>query len=269
MQETLLAALAGAVRFERRASLKTWLLSILKYKIIDAIRAKSRMSTLVSPAPSMDEDRTDDPFEALFDAAGLDQTPNTYHLGFVLGPRINAGGRTGLTADSDFSAQLGWTVLGVVLFIVGAALSAMLAFVSVAVFLPVAVFTWGEPLSILLLWIGWILGGAFTFLIGRYLGRPVVQWLTAEALLARLERHVGPSTPFSLVLLFQFALPSEIPGYVLGLVRYSFAKYLLALGLVELFYAVLMVEIGAGFVERRAGTASDAPAPWRPAPTIS
>jgi len=37
VQETLLAALAGA-----RASLKTWLLSILKYKIIDAIGAKSR-----------------------------------------------------------------------------------------------------------------------------------------------------------------------------------------------------------------------------------
>ena len=70
VQETLLAALAGAARFEQRASLKTWLLSILKYKIIDAIRAKSRMSTLVSPATSMDEDRTDDPFEALFDAAG-------------------------------------------------------------------------------------------------------------------------------------------------------------------------------------------------------
>ncbi len=32
---------------------------------------------------------------ALFDAAGLDQTPTTYHLGFVLGPRINAGGRIG------------------------------------------------------------------------------------------------------------------------------------------------------------------------------
>lgn len=70
VQETLLAALAGAARFEQRASLKTWLLSILKYKIIDAIRGKSRMSTLVSPATSMDEDRTDDPFEALFDAAG-------------------------------------------------------------------------------------------------------------------------------------------------------------------------------------------------------
>jgi len=32
---------------------------------------------------------------ALFDAAGLAQAPTPYHLGFVLGPRINAGGRIG------------------------------------------------------------------------------------------------------------------------------------------------------------------------------
>ncbi|MEE9588493.1 MAG: single-stranded-DNA-specific exonuclease RecJ [Hyphomicrobiaceae bacterium] len=32
---------------------------------------------------------------ALADVAGLTSPPNTYHLGFVLGPRINAGGRIG------------------------------------------------------------------------------------------------------------------------------------------------------------------------------
>ena len=33
--------------------------------------------------------------KALFDAAGLDSAPTPYHLGFILGPRINAGGRIG------------------------------------------------------------------------------------------------------------------------------------------------------------------------------
>jgi len=32
---------------------------------------------------------------ALFDVAGLDQPPTPYHLGFIIGPRINAGGRIG------------------------------------------------------------------------------------------------------------------------------------------------------------------------------
>jgi single-stranded-DNA-specific exonuclease len=40
---------------------------------------------------------------ALFDAAGLDQAPTPYHLGFVLGPRINAGGRIG---DAGLGARL-------------------------------------------------------------------------------------------------------------------------------------------------------------------
>ena len=40
---------------------------------------------------------------ALADAAGLAQAPTPYHLGFVLGPRINAGGRIG---DAALGAKL-------------------------------------------------------------------------------------------------------------------------------------------------------------------
>jgi uncharacterized membrane protein YdjX (TVP38/TMEM64 family) len=147
----------------------------------------------------------------------------------------------------------GHPIAGPLLFVVLAALSAMLAFASVAVLLPLAVFTWGEPLSILLLWAGWLLGGVTTYVAGRYFGRTLINWLAADSVLKRLEHHLGPSTPFGVVLLFQLALPSEIPGYVLGLVRYSFARYLLALGLVELLYTVAAVHLGASFVERRAG----------------
>jgi len=40
---------------------------------------------------------------ALSDAARLDRPPAAYHLGFVLGPRINAGGRVG---QADLGARL-------------------------------------------------------------------------------------------------------------------------------------------------------------------
>ena len=40
---------------------------------------------------------------ALSDVAGLDRAPDTYHLGFVLGPRVNAGGRIG---QADLGAKL-------------------------------------------------------------------------------------------------------------------------------------------------------------------
>src|SRR5580698_6143132 len=50
---------------------------------------------------------------ALFDIAGADGPPRPYHLGFVIGPRINAGGRIGdaglgvrlLTATNDIEAR--------------------------------------------------------------------------------------------------------------------------------------------------------------------
>jgi uncharacterized membrane protein YdjX (TVP38/TMEM64 family) len=54
-----------------------------------------------------------------------------------------------------------------------------------------------------------------------------------------------------LVLLLQLALPSEIPGYLLGLLRYRFWRYIAALALAELPYALATVYIGASFIERR------------------
>ncbi len=47
--------------------------------------------------------RTNIGIRALFDVANLDEEPSAYHLGFVIGPRINAGGRVG---KADLGARL-------------------------------------------------------------------------------------------------------------------------------------------------------------------
>jgi uncharacterized membrane protein YdjX (TVP38/TMEM64 family) len=143
-------------------------------------------------------------------------------------------------------------ILGATLFIAFAALSAMFAFVSVAAVVPVVVYTWGPLFSIALLWIGWIVGGVLAYCVGRFLGRPVVMWLASNnEVLHKVESRVGRNTPFGVVLLFQLGLPSEIPGYVLGLARYSLPRYLLSLGLAELPYTIATVLLGQSFVERR------------------
>jgi uncharacterized membrane protein YdjX (TVP38/TMEM64 family) len=140
---------------------------------------------------------------------------------------------------------------GAVLFVAGSALSAMLAFFSTAVIVPVAVLTWGMPASIALLWLGWLLGGVCAYSIARWLGRPAVAALTSGAALSGFEQRIHTRAPIGLVLLFQVAVPSEIPGYVLGMARYPFLKYLFVLALGELPYAISTVYLGESFLERR------------------
>jgi len=140
---------------------------------------------------------------------------------------------------------------GATIFVLFAALAAMLAFVSSAVIVPIGVFVWGKGISLMLLLLGWVLGGVLTYSIGRYLGRPTVKALTSVDLLERYETRVSRKAPFGLVLLFQVALPSEIPGYLLGLVRYPFWRYFAALTLAELPFAFATVYLGESFVERR------------------
>jgi uncharacterized membrane protein YdjX (TVP38/TMEM64 family) len=144
-----------------------------------------------------------------------------------------------------------WPVMGGVVFVALAAVSAMLAFFSSVLLVPVALDAWGVPLTIVLLWVAWTLGGIGAYALGRYLGYPVVARFTSSDLLERYRQRVSAHASFGVVLLFQLALSSEVPGYVLGLARYPLVRYASALALAEIPYAVLTVYIGAGLVERR------------------
>jgi uncharacterized membrane protein YdjX (TVP38/TMEM64 family) len=142
-------------------------------------------------------------------------------------------------------------VQGASLFVLLGACSAMLAFFSSAVIVPVGVYVWGKTVSMLLLWGAWILGGVCAYTLSRFLGRPAVHALRAGPALGRYEVSLSDRTPFAFVVLFQLAVPSEIPGYVLGLARYPFWKYLSAVAIAEFPYAVATIYLGASFVERR------------------
>jgi len=162
---------------------------------------------------------------------------------------LHEGLLTLLTAAGSIMAR--HPVLGVSVFVVISALSAMLAFFSTAIVVPAAVVTWGKPVTMALLWLGWMLGGAFAYGVGRGLGRPVVSWFVSVTMLERLEHRMSARLPFGLVLLFQMAVPSEIPGYLLGLVRYPFAKFMIALSIAEFPFAIATVYLGASFLERK------------------
>jgi uncharacterized membrane protein YdjX (TVP38/TMEM64 family) len=140
-------------------------------------------------------------------------------------------------------------VLGMLVFVLLAMISAMVAFFSSAVVAPVAIYAWGKAGTFVLLWIGWLLGGIVSFCIGRYLGRSFVNMIIDEDKIAGWEHELGTRARFSHILLFQAAVPSEIPGYVLGILHYRFLLYLAALAITELPYAVATVYLGESFLE--------------------
>jgi len=143
-------------------------------------------------------------------------------------------------------------LLGMLVFVLLSMLSAMVAFFSSAVLAPIAVYAWGKAGCLALLWLGWLLGGIASFCIGRFAGRSVAAMLIGERKIAGWEQQVSEHTRFIHVLLFQAAVPSEIPGYVLGILRYRFLLYLTALAITELPYAVAVVYLGESFLEGEA-----------------
>ena len=140
-------------------------------------------------------------------------------------------------------------VLGMFLFVLLAMFSAMVAFFSSAVFAPIAIYAWGNAGTFMLLWLGWLLGGILSFCVGRFLGRSVVGMIIDEQKIAAWERELGERSRFIHILIFQAAVPSEIPGYVLGILRYRFPLYLTALALTEIPYAIATVYLGESFLE--------------------
>lgn len=141
-------------------------------------------------------------------------------------------------------------IFGMLLFVLLAMASAMLAFYSSAILVPIGVYTWGTTVCFILLWIGWLFGGILSFIIGRYLGRPVTSKIIGETRISNFEEKLTRHAKFIHILLFQAALPSEIPGYVLGTLHYRFLLYLIALAVTELPYALGTVYLGSSFLQR-------------------
>lgn len=142
-------------------------------------------------------------------------------------------------------------VLGAVAFVLLSAGSAMLAFFSSMPLIPVAVYTWGEWLAGGLLWLGWWMGGLFAYGVGSLLHRPLIATERTTQLLEFYRERVSGQASFVVVLLVQIALPSEIPGYLFGLLRVPLRVYLLALALAELPFAAAAVLAGDSVLQQR------------------
>ena len=143
------------------------------------------------------------------------------------------------------------SVAGALVFTGLAAISAMFVFFSSAIIVPVGTEVWGRPFTIALLGVGWLAGGALSYVVGRYPGRRLLRWLVPKTPMRKYEEMLAADRNFVLVALFQLAVPSEVPGYLLGTMRYPFGRYFLVLAIGEIPYAIGATYMADSFIHRQ------------------
>ena len=140
---------------------------------------------------------------------------------------------------------------GALVFVALAASSAMLSFFSSVPLVPFAVAAWGAPAACTALFAGWMLGAGASYWLGASLHHRVERLRLYRQVAELRDRLRHRHREFSVVLLFRLAMPAEIPGYVLGMLRYPFGRYLLATALAELPMALGTVYAGRLLIESR------------------
>lgn len=142
-------------------------------------------------------------------------------------------------------------VLGALIFMGLAALSAILVFFSGVLLVPIGVQAWGEMGCFIMLWSGWCLGGLVTYAIGRHLKRTAVQRMLSGGMIDRYENRIPERGSLVTAVLVQLAVPSDISGYFFGLLGYPLRVYFGALMLTEIPYALGTVFLGSAFIQKQ------------------
>ncbi len=119
-----------------------------------------------------------------------------------------------------------YPTLSIIIFISLSALSAMLMAFSSVWLIPIAIILWGNDLSILLLLISWLVGATLSYLVGLFGGEPIVKKMVTVKKFSYYKEMISKELSDTFVFWVRLILPSEIPGYFLGILKYPFWKYL-------------------------------------------
>jgi single-stranded-DNA-specific exonuclease len=94
---------AGWYKDRGEPDLKQWLDLVALGTVCDVVPLKGINRAFVTQGLKVMASRGNPGLAALADSAGIDEPPGSYHAGFILGPRINAGGRVG---ESELGSRL-------------------------------------------------------------------------------------------------------------------------------------------------------------------
>ena len=88
---------AGWYKIRKEPNLTQWLDIVALGTVCDVVALKGANRAFVRQGLKVMAQRQNPGLSALADVAGLDEQPGSFHLGFLMGPRVNAGGRIGLS----------------------------------------------------------------------------------------------------------------------------------------------------------------------------
>lgn len=145
----------------------------------------------------------------------------------------------------------GHQILGIGAFIGLALLSTMLSPFSSVPVVPFAVAVWGKALTFVFLLSGWMVGGIFVYFIGRYALTALLGHLIPYEKIERYRKQLDTNAEFVIVVLLRLISPADIPGYVLGSIKYNFGKYILATLIAEILLGFVTVFASQSFIDRR------------------
>ena len=93
----------GWYKSRQEPDLMAWLDIVALGTVCDVVPLIGVNRALVVQGLKVMAQRRNSGISALVDVAGVNELPSAYHLGYVLGPRVNAGGRVG---ESDLGSRL-------------------------------------------------------------------------------------------------------------------------------------------------------------------
>lgn len=129
-------------------------------------------------------------------------------------------------------------LLGFLIFLLIAILSALLSPLTNVPMIPVAIVLWGVAPTMIILFVGWLIGDIIAYYVGRYVGGPLFRYIISakrfDKWVAEIQRH----TRFYMLLLLRIALPAEL-GYAFGIMRYPFVKYMAITFIAEIPFVLI------------------------------
>lgn len=128
----------------------------------------------------------------------------------------------GVLAAREYAAQIetalvDYAALGIGMFIASSAIAVLLPMLTNLPLVPAAVVAWGPAMTAALLLLGWMIGAALAFALGRHARSLTLKHFPSAQRHANIDRLIHPQHRLWSLILLRMTFPVDVLSYSLGL----------------------------------------------------